>query len=136
MQIFTCKTLEETKELAKKVAHSLGKKRVILLWADMGVGKTAFCKACISALSGIDENQITSPTFPIICTYESKFGQLVHMDLYRVSSDDLIELGTDELLNNNICLVEWPDRIKNPPRDCINIYITQTTEGYREYKII
>lgn len=55
---------------------------------------------------------VPSPTFTLIQTYETSIGEIWHTDLYRLSYvDELAELGLDDALDTAITLIEWPDRL-------------------------
>ena len=61
-------------------------------------------------------SSITSPTFPILITYELNSSQIYHYDLYRVKSlKELEELDFFENLNNNITFIEWPEMLISLP---------------------
>ncbi len=76
------------------------------LYGDLGAGKTTFARGIIGALC--HENEVPSPTFTILQTYESHEGAVWHFDLYRLKSPgEVYELGWEEI-QNAICLVEWP----------------------------
>ncbi len=90
---------------------------IIKLSGDLGVGKTAFVKACAREL-GI-EDDITSPTFVIQKEYlvEKKtfpFHRLVHIDAYRLESAKELEyLGWNDLIKDpmSIICIEWPEQV-------------------------
>ena len=55
---------------------------------------------------------IPSPTFTLVQTYDTRAGELWHADLYRLSGlDEVEELGLTEAFETAICLIEWPDRL-------------------------
>ncbi|GAA6209687.1 hypothetical protein NBRC116601_29800 [Cognatishimia sp. WU-CL00825] len=102
---------EETTQLATGFAAALKPGDTILLTGDIGAGKTHFCRSLIQARLGYLED-VPSPTFTLIQTYDTEDVELWHADLYRLSSpDEVIELGLIEAFSEAICLVEWPDRL-------------------------
>jgi tRNA threonylcarbamoyladenosine biosynthesis protein TsaE len=83
---------------------------VIALAGDLGVGKTRFARAFVDALTG-EREEVPSPTFTLVQTYESPAGLIWHFDLYRLTRpDEAYELGLEEALGDGITLIEWPDR--------------------------
>ena len=71
---------EATAELATKLAAVIKPGTIICLEGDQGAGKTLFVQNLAKAL-GIEEN-VTSPTFNLMNTYEGKMV-MYHFDLYR-----------------------------------------------------
>ena len=109
---FFTKSFEETQEVGKEISKLLKPKDVLCLTGDLGAGKTTFVKGIAQMLTGIDPEEVTSPTFTYLNIYLGK-QNLYHFDLYRLpSSKDFLESGFHEFLNQNaICCVEWPDKI-------------------------
>lgn len=100
-------------KLGTALASALAPGSVVLLKGPVGAGKTHLARAVISAHLRKPED-IPSPTFTLIQTYEGKAGELWHADLYRLAdTSELVELGLDEAIGNSIVLIEWPDRL--PP---------------------
>ena len=107
-------TLEEITNVAQKFIAELDQHKIVLLYGEMGVGKTTFVQAVCKAL-GIEEN-ISSPTFSIINQYESTTGNIIyHVDMYRVKDEvEAIHAGVEEILfSDRLCFVEWPALILN-----------------------
>jgi tRNA threonylcarbamoyladenosine biosynthesis protein TsaE len=105
------RTAGETRDAGRALAHSLREGDVVLLYGDLGAGKTTFVKGMASALS-IDEREIISASFTIIAEYEST-PPLYHIDLYRLERpEDLEAVGLYEYLGTDgIAVVEWADRM-------------------------
>ncbi len=84
---------------------------VILLNGDVGAGKTHFARALIQSQLVAFED-VPSPTFTLVQTYESAVGEIWHADLYRLTDlQEIEELGLTDAFETAICLVEWPDRL-------------------------
>ena len=121
---YSVNSVEETWELAKKLAAELKPGDVVCLEGDLGAGKTTFTQGLAAAL-GVP-GRVNSPTFCIVqehraspttpnsqlSTLNSQLLFLVHMDLYRLhGEDDVIAIGwEDYLAQGAILVVEWPDR--------------------------
>ncbi|ASM73988.1 MULTISPECIES: tRNA (adenosine(37)-N6)-threonylcarbamoyltransferase complex ATPase subunit type 1 TsaE [Roseobacteraceae] len=84
---------------------------VILLDGPVGAGKTHLARALIRAILLSDED-VPSPTFTLVQTYDTQNGALWHSDLYRLTSTfEVEELGLIDAFEDAICLIEWPDRL-------------------------
>ena len=104
----------ETSAVGSDLARSLTAGSVLLLSGDLGAGKTAFVRGLAAGL-GIDPDIVSSPTFTLIQEYRGGRLPLHHVDLYRLQSIEVDDLGLDELtLEGGVTAIEWPDRL---PRD-------------------
>lgn len=105
---------EATGRLAAALAPALGAGDLVELSGGLGAGKSLFARALIEArLAALGRREdIPSPSFTLVQTYDLGPVELWHADLYRLSGpEDLIELGLEEALTRAITLVEWPDRL-------------------------
>ncbi|MEM1116020.1 MAG: tRNA (adenosine(37)-N6)-threonylcarbamoyltransferase complex ATPase subunit type 1 TsaE [Bacteroidota bacterium] len=100
---------EATLALGRRLGARLEPGDVLALAGDLGAGKTHLAKG-IAAGRGLAPEAVTSPTFTIV--QEHGDGALLHLDLYRIESDDELDrLGLGELLDGDaVALVEWPER--------------------------
>ncbi len=138
METYISNSVEQTKEIAFNIAKKTPVGTVIELVGEMGAGKTAFAQGFAKGL-GISQ-QITSPTFALLNTYENELGQkLFHFDLYRLESiEELYLLGFEEIFNDKtaIVLVEWPQiALELMPKHRTKIEIIKTNETTREIRI-
>lgn len=119
-----------TARLAEHLGRYVQPGDTILLDGPVGAGKTFLARALIQSLLDVPED-VPSPTFTLVQTYETQAGPLWHADLYRVTSTgELEELGLGDALENCICLIEWPDRLgQDRPLDAITIALTHTATG-------
>lgn len=102
-------TLDSIVDAAKEVASLLRPGLPLLLYGEMGAGKTTLSKCVINALGC--EEEVTSPTFTIMQSYATQAGPLWHVDLYRLEEQPLDELGLDELCRDTMMIIEWPQRL-------------------------
>lgn len=97
--------------LVTEIINALEPGDLVTLSGDLGAGKTTFTRAAIRALAGDDTVAVPSPTFTLMQSYELPRFPVVHADLYRLSSTaELSELGFDDLPDNAVMFLEWPDR--------------------------
>lgn len=100
---------DQTARLAKTIGAGLGPGDCLLLDGPVGAGKTHFARALIWSLLKVQED-VPSPTFTLVQTYDTRAGDLWHGDLYRLSAaHEIEELGLAEAFEAAICLIEWPE---------------------------
>ena len=99
------------KSLAIALSSDVRVGDVILLKGQLGAGKTTFAKLLINALLKKEE-QVLSPTFNLVYTYQSDLCQIWHFDLYRLKvPNDVYNLGIEDALRYGISIIEWPEII-------------------------
>ena len=105
--------LTKTREFGISLAQTLQPNTVIALTGDLGAGKTTLSKAIAEGL-GVTET-ITSPTFTIVCEYETGRLPVYHFDVYRVNdSEELFEIGFEEYMHKGgVCLIEWANLLED-----------------------
>lgn len=105
--------------LARLLAVTARPGQSILLDGPVGAGKTHFARAFIRARQGDLAEDVPSPTYTLVQTYDDPMGtEIWHADLYRLTDpSELDELGLEEAQDNAICLIEWPDRLEFLPEN-------------------
>ena len=99
--------LKATRSLANALAPLLRPGDVVTLEGSIGIGKTTFIRALLETLGCIEE--VPSPTFNLLHTYELGSLTFWHFDLFRIERlPDVYELGIEDALEKGICLIEWP----------------------------
>ena len=126
---------EQTADLAAALAPLLTGGDTLLLSGEIGAGKTHFARALIAArlaLLGRTE-EIPSPTFTLVQTYDADTVEIWHADLYRLHGPaDIGELGLEDAFATAICLVEWPDRLGPlAPSDALSVAIEAQGDARR-----
>ena len=130
-----CKTIDDTKILAKRFAELAKDGCFVSLYGDIGAGKTAFVRLVAEAL-GIKE-KVTSPSFTILNEYHTGEIPVYHFDLYRLENAG-IKTITDELREysegKQLTFVEWAEFSQNEiPFDRIDINVTYDDDDNRCY---
>lgn len=121
-----------TAALAGQIAPRLKQGDTLLLEGEIGAGKSAFARALIRARLNRMED-VPSPTFTIVQTYEDEAGDIWHCDLYRLTHpDEALELGLEEAFETAICLIEWPDRLGDEaPRSALTLsFVAQDNDHH------
>lgn len=125
---------DDTVRFAESLAASLNVGDAILLSGGIGAGKTHFARAIIQSLL-LEPEDVPSPTFTLVQTYDTLLGPLWHADLYRLAgTEEVFELGLIDAFGKEVCLVEWPDRLgKVRPADALHVEFQMTaTQGERQ----
>ncbi|MEI6437961.1 MAG: tRNA (adenosine(37)-N6)-threonylcarbamoyltransferase complex ATPase subunit type 1 TsaE [Candidatus Omnitrophota bacterium] len=105
------KSYEETLAQGAKFGRTLKAGDIVLLFGDLGAGKTAFVKGMARGLK-LDSLKVHSPTFTLMNIYEGKVP-LYHFDLYRIKADDLFGMGYEEFFyGKGVAAVEWSERLE------------------------
>ena len=120
------KSLEDTKNLSKKITRIIKAGDVIFLYGEIGTGKTTFTRFVINYFENknkIKNSDVLSPTFNIVYDYDVGKEKILHYDLFRLKDyNDISQLGMFETSNESIKIVEWPELIKAKPNDRIDIF--------------
>jgi len=127
---------QATLRLMMDIASALEPGDVLTLSGDLGAGKTFFARALIRYLAGDETIEVPSPTFTLMQTYDLPRFPLVHADFYRVTGTaELGELGFDDLPENAVVVVEWPDRAGSfLPPDRIDVALTLAPKLKPEFR--
>ena len=114
-----------TEELANQILKKINIGDVIFLYGEMGVGKTTFIRYLINGFqkkNKLELSEVTSPTFNILNEYQINQIKINHYDLFRLkSSEELKNLCLFEDKQNSITLIEWPQIIKEKPKNLIEL---------------
>lgn len=125
----TLSSPEETAATARRVAVLLRPGDCLLLEGSVGAGKSHFARTVIQNLLDVPED-VPSPTFTLVQTYDTVSGEVWHCDLYRLTTpDEVFELGLEEALSDAICLIEWPDRLGGfTPKQALTLSFSMSSQ--------
>ena len=134
-KIFTTHSESETAAVGRDLGVMLETESVVLLFGDLGAGKTAFVRGLAEGLS-VSPADVTSPTFTLIQEYRGGRLPLLHVDLYRLDDPrEIDDLGLDELGSGAVVAIEWAERLPRPPADAIVVRIEYAGEDVRAISI-
>lgn len=110
MQLLFSQSQLET--LARKLAALLQPGDAVLLYGEVGTGKSTFARELIRHMMDDETLEVASPTFTLLNTYETKVGELWHVDAYRLASPvEAVQLGLDDAQYNAVMVIEWPEKL-------------------------
>jgi tRNA threonylcarbamoyladenosine biosynthesis protein TsaE len=125
--------------LARNIGRRLDRGLTILLYGDLGSGKTAFSQGLARGLDVPADYAVTSPTYTLVNEYPGRFP-FYHVDLYRLPEPvDPYDLGLDDLFDGSgVAAVEWAERLHpdDHPDRRLDICLTVTGETSRHIRII
>ena len=112
-----------TKDLANQIINKIKVGDIVFFYGEMGVGKTTFIKYLINAFqkkNNLKLSEVTSPTFNLLNEYEINQIKIHHYDLFRLkSAEEVKNLNLFESYSKAITLIEWPQIIKEKPKNLI-----------------
>ena len=116
---------KETEELASTFLKKIKPGCFIFLYGEIGVGKTTFIRYLINQFQKFNKleiTEVTSPTFNLLNEYQINDFKINHYDLFRLkSTEEIKNLDLFEDNKNIITLVEWPQIIKEKPKNLIEL---------------
>jgi tRNA threonylcarbamoyladenosine biosynthesis protein TsaE len=129
------RSAQETFDLGLRIGEQIGGGTILLLSGDLGAGKTLFAKGVAAGLN-IAPEDVTSPSFTLINIHEGRL-RLYHIDLYRLDSGACLDLGLEEIFEdeNGVAIIEWAERLGYRPKGAIEVEITYLSEHERRIVI-
>ena len=123
----------ETEAAGAALARSLRPGARVLLYGELGAGKTAFVRGLATGLD-IDPDEVSSPTFTLVQEYQGRVP-LIHVDLYRLASGEVDDLGLDAQAAQGILAIEWAERMPRPDPGAIEVRLEHAGEDQRRIVI-
>ncbi len=121
------KSLDHLNQISKTISKKLENGDCIFLIGEIGVGKTTFTRFLINNLQnqkGLKKTEVLSPTFNLLYEYEIKDLKIMHYDLYRIKkANELDNLGIFSENEKSVKVIEWPDLIKTPLTNKLEIHL-------------
>ena len=117
---------KKTEELARKFSKKIKPGNMVFLYGEMGVGKTTFIRYLINQFqkdNDLDITEVTSPTFNLLNEYQINQIKINHYDLFRLKSvEEIKNLDIFQDKINTVTLIEWPQMIKEKPKNLIELF--------------
>ena len=126
----------DTQKLGENFSKEIKSGDIVLLYGDLGAGKTTFVKGILKGFQFADE--VTSPTFSLINEYNAD-KKVIHIDCYREKEiERWISIGIEDYFNqSNIVIIEWPEILETIiPDNAIKIKISHINTNKREFLFI
>jgi tRNA threonylcarbamoyladenosine biosynthesis protein TsaE len=121
------KSLDHLNKISEIILKKLDKKDCLFLIGEIGVGKTTLTRYLINNLQkqkGLNLTEVLSPTFNLLYEYEINDFKIMHYDLYRIKeTKELKHLGIFSEELDAVKIVEWPDLIKTPLQDKLEVHL-------------
>jgi tRNA threonylcarbamoyladenosine biosynthesis protein TsaE len=123
----------ETTAVGRELGRTLQPGATVLLRGPLGAGKTAFARGIAEGL-GCQADDVSSPTFTIVQEYPGPVT-LQHIDLYRLTPQEVDDLALEDLWDGAVLAIEWPDRWRRTPADAVEVEIAPTGDDRRQIRI-
>lgn len=122
-----------TVALGRDLGRRLTAGAVVLLEGPLGAGKTAFARGLAEGV-GCDGEDVSSPTFTVVQEYRGNL-RFEHVDLYRLAPIEVDDLALDDLLEESVMAVEWPDRWRDAPPNALRVTLEPVDHTTRRITI-
>ncbi len=135
MEIEYSNSEQETLRIGEKIGRELHPPQVILLYGELGSGKTVLARGLAQGLGVKDPTAVHSPSFTLVNQYAGKEGTIYHLDFFRLEGlRDLYSLGLEEILgSHSIVIIEWAEKLlleaENPVK--IRIFLNSKADTRR-----
>ena len=130
MRPLLARSESDTIAAGRELGRTLAPGTTVLLYGELGAGKTAFVRGLTEGL-GLDPEQVSSPTFTIVQEYRGNGRTLQHVDLYRLNPVEVADIALEDLSGENtIVAIEWAERLPHPPASpVVEVRLQHAEEG-------
>ena len=113
MEIQNSRSAQETLRIGEKIGRKLHPPRVILLYGELGSGKTVLVRGLAQGLGMQDLTLVRSPSFTLVNQYAGREGTIYHIDFYRLEGPkEFFSIGLEEILaTHSIVIIEWAEKL-------------------------
>jgi tRNA threonylcarbamoyladenosine biosynthesis protein TsaE len=131
----TTRSETETAAVGRTLAERLTAGSVVLLFGDLGAGKTAFARGLAEGL-GVSRDEVSSPTFTLVQEYRGGRLTLFHVDLYRLNDPrEIDDLGLDEIADEGVLAIEWAEKLREIAPGAVEVRIEHGDGDVRTIQI-
>ncbi len=125
MEIEYSNSEQETLRIGEKIGRELHPPQVILLYGELGSGKTVLARGLAQGLGIKDPTAVHSPSFTLVNQYAGKEGTIYHLDFFRLEGlRDLYSIGLEEILGSpSFVMIEWAEKLLLEAEDPVKIRI-------------
>ncbi len=136
--IYNSVSIKDLPAIATEIVTLLKERTNIAFYGNLGAGKTTLIKEICKVIGG-DEHEVRSPTFTIVNNYDWNSQDIVHIDFYRLDTDEAEFLGIYDYFDdlNTYVFMEWPEKAEEIlPPDIIKVSIDYIDLETRKIEII
>jgi tRNA threonylcarbamoyladenosine biosynthesis protein TsaE len=128
-----------TRRLGYEFSVQLTPGAVLLLFGDLGSGKTTFVQGLAAGL-GVT-GAVASPTFTLVNEYLEGRCPLYHLDLYRLEREEIVALHPEQYwegleVEPGIVAIEWSELLPDLPNSYWKITFAHQVETGRTVEIL
>ena len=138
MEIQSSGNEQETFLLGRNIGQRLQPPRVILLYGELGSGKTVLVRGMADGLGVTDPSLVRSPSYTLVNEYPTESGTIYHLDFYRLDGlRDLYSIGLEEILASHaIVIIEWAEKLLLEVEKPLSVRVQVDPErGVRQFEI-
>ena len=138
MEIQSSGNEQETFLLGQSIGQRLQPPRVILLYGELGSGKTVLVRGLADGLGVTDPSLVRSPSYALVNEYPTENSTIYHLDFYRLDGlRDLYSIGLEEILASHaIVIIEWAEKLLLEVEKPLSVRIqVDPKRGVRQFEI-